>query len=543
MIQNSLFLQLSLVSVFTTICLAADSAPLASGVPTDSTAGPARVWVFFADKGLANEAEHQAALLLAEKSYPQRALQRRAQRRSVPGLVDDRDILVCQRYINDLIDSGAAIRVISPWLNAVSIDATAAQLARVRNLPAVRSIEPVRKGARQSVVPVEQVTKSGNTAPRDTYGYSSAQLAQITVTNMHSAGFTGAGVIVGILDTGFNRSHIAFNQPGHVVNVLAEYDFVKGDANAGPDPNDDPSQISHGTLILGCIAAYLPNTLIGGAYNASFVLAKTEDVTQEVPAEEDNYVAGLQFLESNGADLATSSLGYIDWYTQADLDGATAVTTIAVNTATDNGLICISAAGNAGNDGNPTTSSLIAPADARRVITCGATDVNGVLTSFSSDGPTADGRVKPEVLACGYHTYTVYPYDTTSIAYASGTSLSTPLVAAAVACLVQQHPDWGVAQMRKALMLTANTYVSTGTFDPLFARGYGVINTFNAGQQPGCLGDFNGDSLINLGDLAILLSNYGKVGPVRYKDGDLDTDGDVDLSDLAAFLGAYGGGC
>lgn len=536
-------LQLFISSLLTVNSLSLGAEPERARPMADKVSGNVRVWVFFADKGLADDAERDAALQAVEQTYPERALLRRALRRSEAGLVDERDIPVCQRYINDLVESGATLRVASPWLNAVSVDVPAERLTQIAGLPAVRAIEPVRKGIRQSVVPAVEVTRSNNIAPRDVYGYSSAQLAQITVTNMHAAGYAGAGVIVGILDTGFNRTHVAFNQPGHVVNVLAEYDFVNGDNNAAPEAGDDPDQMMHGTLILGCIGAYLPNTLVGGAYDASFVLAKTEDVTQEVPVEEDNYVAGLQFLEAHGADLATSSLGYIDWYTQADLDGATAVTTIAVNTATDNGLICLTAAGNAGNDGNPATSSLIAPADALRVLTCGAADVNGALTSFSSDGPTADGRVKPEVLACGYHTYTVYPYDTTSIAYASGTSLSTPLVAAAVACLLQQHPTWGVAQVRKALMLTANTYVSTGTFDPLFARGYGVINTFAAGQQPGCLGDFNGDGHIDLGDLALLLGNYGDHGAVRYKDGDIDTDGDIDLADLAAVLAAYGGGC
>lgn len=534
--MNRLFLaQAILLSMVTSFAWGQSSAGL--------TSGDQRLWIFFADKGLADASERDSALRNLEQSYDVHAIQRRALRRSSPGLFDDRDLPVCQSYLDAVANLGGHIRVVSPWLNAVSADIPSADLSSIQALPYVQRIEPVRRGTRANAVPAKQIIPAGNTLPRDLYGYSSGQLTQIAVTNLHNAGYTGAGVIIGILDTGFNRSHDAFNQPGHVVNVLAEYDFVNHDGNTAPEPNDASDQMVHGTLILGCIGAYLPNTLVGGAYNASFVLAKTEDVTQEVPVEEDNYVAGLQFIEAHGADMATSSLGYIDWYTQANLDGATAVTTVAVNTATDNGLICITAAGNEGNDGDPNTSTLIAPADAREVITVGATDVNGSLVSFSSTGPTADGRVKPEVLACGYHTYTVYPYDTTSIAYASGTSLSTPLVAAAVACLIQEHPTWGVAQMRKALMLTADTYVATGTFDPLIARGYGVINAFNAGQQPGCLGDFNGDHVIDLSDVATVLSHYGIHGAVRYKDGDADTNGSIDLSDLATVLANYGLGC
>lgn len=115
----------------------------------------------------------------------------------------------------------------------------------------------------------------------------------------------------------------------------------------------DSGQHWHGTAILGTIGAYKPDTLIGGAYDAAFYLAKTEDITREEPIEEDFYVAGLQWIEANGADLATSSLGYIDWYTQDDLDGETATTTIAVNIATANGLACCTAAGNGGHDNAP----------------------------------------------------------------------------------------------------------------------------------------------------------------------------------------------
>ena len=236
------------------------------------------------------------------------------------------------------------------------------------------------------------------------------------------------------------------------------------------------SQHNHGTMILGCIGSYQPGELVGGAYDASFVLAKTEDTSGEYEAEEDNYVAGLQFIEANGADMATSSLGYIDWYTQSQLDGETAVTTIAMNIANSNGLHVCTAAGNEYHDSDPATSSLIAPSDAYRVITCGATDLGGSITSFSSEGPTADGRVKPEVLACGSSTDTVSPSSDTGYTTADGTSLSTPLVACAVACLIEAHPEWTVDELRDALFQTADDYVANGTHDPLFVRGYGVVN-------------------------------------------------------------------
>src|SRR5262249_51423004 len=161
----------------------------------------------------------------------------------------------------------------------------------------------------------------------------------------------------------------------------------------------------------GELASYLPGTLVGAAWGASYVLCKTEDVTQEVPSEEDNYVAGIEFAEAQGADVVTSSLGYIDWYTQADLDGKTAVTTKAVNVAPSLGVICCTAAGNSGYDLDPHTSHLIAPADAFDVLTVGAVEPTLEYASFESDGPTADGRTKPEVMAMGTQVNSVWPYD------------------------------------------------------------------------------------------------------------------------------------
>lgn len=196
--------------------------------------------------------------------------------------------------------------------------------------------------------------------------------------------------------------------------------------------------------------------------------------------EEDYYVAGLEFIEANGGDMATASLIYIDWYTQEQLDGRTAVCTIGVNIATANGVHCCNAAGNMGHDQNPNTSHLGAPADAFQVITCGAVEPTGEIAGFSSDGPTADGRVKPEVLARGTQAYSVAPWDNHGWAEAAGTSMSTPQVAAVVACLVDARPNWSVDQLRDGLFTTSDYYISNGTFDPLHVHGYGIINAYAA---------------------------------------------------------------
>jgi hypothetical protein len=391
--------------------------------------------------------------------------------------------------------------VTSAWLNAVSVRGTLAQFEAIAALPFVARVEPVRRGRL-----LDQGRALGSSGPGPGaqqaaagtfYGLSEAQLDQIGLLDLHARGYTGDGVVIGILDTGFHRGHEAFNQAGHVLDVVAEHDFVDGDGDTDIEAGDPSSQHSHGTYILGTLGAYLPSELVGGAYDAAFVLCKTEDTTDEYQQEEDFYVAGLAFIEANGGDMATSSLGYIDWYTQADLDGLTAVTTVAVNVATENGMPCVTAAGNSGHDTNPATSTLIAPADALEVITAGAVDSTGAIASFSSEGPSADGRTKPELLARGVSTATVCAFtDVDCTTTVSGTSLSTPLLAAVVACLLEAHPDFTVGQLRARLFRTGDYFVANGTFDPEFVLGYGIPDADVAGF------DCNGNGVDDADDLA-----------------------------------------
>jgi hypothetical protein len=454
----------------------------AMGRLLENDAGPYRVWIFFADKDLADRTARDEAIAGVAASYDRRAIERRRLRgrSAVDGgpLFDFRDLPVHEPYVDQVAATGARVRIRSRWVNAVSAVATPSQIDAIAALPAVTKVQPVARSRRPELTeaPSTDVPEAPAEALSLDYGRSTDQLTQINLIALHEAGYTGEGVIVGILDTGFRRDHVAFNQPGHELDVIAEYDFVDDDPDTSNQAGDPPSQHNHGTLILGTLGSYFPGELVGGAYGASFALAKTEDTTDEYPAEEDNFVAGLEFLEANGVDITTSSLGYIDWYTQADLDGETAVTTIAVNTASDFGVHTVNAAGNDYHDSDPATSSLIAPSDAFFVITSGAVTSSGSIASFSSDGPTADGRVKPELLALGSGTDTVSSSSTTGFTTASGTSLSTPLVAAAVACLIQANPTWTVQVMREELFKNADYDPGGFGFDPLYVRGYGILD-------------------------------------------------------------------
>ena len=514
-------------------------------VLTSAAQAQPKHWVFFSDKGVA-PAELPAALAAVEASYDPHAKARRALRRSDPGLFDTRDLPLAPHMLTAIAATGASIHQHSRWLNAVSVRATPEQLDAIAQLPFVAHTAPVAWSERTQLIgPIEPAPgSSGGYTGRIDYGNAGPQITQMNLHTVHDQGLAGQGVRIAVLDTGFRRDHAVFSTPPYTLTVIAERDFINNDNNTAEQPGDPEGQHGHGTLILGTLAAHLPGQLVGAAYRASYILCKTEDISSETPVEEDNYVAALEFAELHGADVVTSSLSYSDWYTQAQMNGVTAVTSIAVNLATANGMHCCTAAGNAGHDEDPQTSRLGAPADALRVITCGSVNFQNLLSTFSSDGPSADGRIKPEVLARGRNTHTISPNDTTSLVTASGTSLSTPLVAGAVACLTQAHPDWTPLQMRQALFTTASRAANP---DPLFCEGYGILNAAAASAAVFCgTADFDGDG--DLGTDADIEAFFACLGgnccAACFSGGaDFNADGDVGTdADIEAFFRVLAGG-
>ena len=393
------------------------------------------------------------------------------------------DLDVDGGYIDAIRATGAAVRTCSRWFNAVSVDATPEQMERLAALPFVRETAPVRRAGRDPL-PGPGAPQASAKAAANGYGPGFEQLSSIGVVALHNQGFTGEGIRIALLDAGFpDRGHRAFAH----LDVVAERDFVSAGAGDGAPGEAGflPPGSNHGTQVLSVLAARDPGHLIGAAPDAQYLLATTEEIERELPHEEDFWVAGLEWADSLGADVVNSSVGYNEFedgtgYSYAELDGRTALTTIAAEIAVSRGLVVVAAAG---NEGDKPWRYVTVPADGPNVIAVGAVGlVQQEIAPFSSRGPTADGRIKPDVVAPGISIVVV---DTTQqpeesfsgYRRARGTSFATPLVSGAAVLLRQIHPAWTPAEVAAALKGTA---LDLGESGPDTTYGWGLVDALAA---------------------------------------------------------------
>jgi len=422
--------------------------------------GRIKAWIYFKDKGFpAHVINKRSQVKLSKKVI---------RRRNKVGLEAATwyDTDLNRIYIQSVLTSGAELQQESRWLNAISVFSTSENLESIAQLPCVKSVKPVLIHRRQDLAlgEINQSRINKSSAETIDYGLSLNQIQQININTAHEAGYFGQGVRILILDTGFYLDHQAFDS----LNIIAARDFINGDTIVSNETDQDSNgQQNHGTYTFSALGGYDPGNFVSPAFKSEFILAKTERLLEEIQQEEDDYVAALEWGETLGAEVVSSSLGYLDWYSFQDLDGNTAVTTRAIDIAISLGMVCVTAAGN--ENGN-SWNHIIAPADADSVISVGAVDKAGSIASFSSRGPTADGRIKPEVCALGVSTACAVP-GKNDYATVNGTSLSTPLVAGAAAVILSAHPEWTPMMVREALLITASQYSN-----PDNNYGWGIID-------------------------------------------------------------------
>ncbi|MBN1294747.1 MAG: S8 family serine peptidase [Candidatus Latescibacteria bacterium] len=419
-------------------------------------------WIFFKDRGDI-DVESVIAAKIVSPSEPKNS-GRRARLYDKARLFDETDVPVNPDYIARILETGCNFRTVSRYFNSVSVEIDDTALETVRTLTFVRAVEPVSR-FRKPAKPVMRKSEIREKPASLEYGASLAQLNSVGVVPLHALGYMGKGILIAVLDSGFeNLGHPAFDS----LTVSHKWDFVENDTNVDDD--------DHGAEVLSIIAALDHGAMIGAAPYATYILARTEIVEgDDIREEEDYWIAGIEWADSLGADIVNSSLGYSEFddssYSYADMDGKTAKTTIAADIAVEHGVVVVTSAG---NEGDTPWYYITSPADGFNVISVGSVDRGNNISSFSSRGPTFDGRIKPEFVTLGELVWTVNTTTLDSYHYQSGTSFAAPSVSGAVALLLEINPDWSPGMVFNSFIDTAQ---EAGP-DSLY--GYGFIDAYDA---------------------------------------------------------------
>lgn len=408
--------------------------------------------------------------------YPQaylspRALARR-QRLHIP--IDSMDLPVNKKYLSEIAAMDIRIRHTSKWLNSVTIVTTDSLAKQLEKLPFVKKVErvgryhePTKKELNVRNVPIEPYERTPGY-----YGYGSLQISMVNGHALHRLGYQGTNVYVGVQDGGFNNVDVMPFFDSLRVNhqLLPGKDFVDGDEYVY-------ESASHGSSVLSVMASNLPYLYVGTSPKATYLCMKTEDVRSESITEECNWVAAIEYADSMGIDIINSSLGYTQFseesmnYVYDDLNGQISRASRAADVAFSKGIFVVNSAGNSGAGAWKFVGT---PADSRGVFAIGAVTSARNRARFSSFGPTADGRIKPNISAMGQQVAvaSLRGYD---ISASNGTSLSSPLIAGLVANLKEAFPYTSNEAIRLAIEQSA-----TQANAPDNVLGYGIPDFYKA---------------------------------------------------------------
>lgn len=390
------------------------------------------------------------------------------------------DLPVNPDYISQIEALGVATYYQTKWMNGVLVQMDESQRVQVEALSFVLNTEFVAPNVPLTVLPSSMA--EGPSDPENDLAFP--QTSILGIDDMHDDGFRGEGIIIGIFDDGFqNLSTIPYFE--HLVSndrIAYTFDYVRGRETVS-------NNFHHGLRSLSTIAA-VGDDYLGTAPDATFILAATEDPPTEYRIEEYNWLFAAEQADSAGVDIISTSLGYSDGfsdpsmdYVTSEMDGETAIITIASNLAASKGIALVSSAG---NQGNSLWNIITAPADSEQVLAVGATSVAGEQASFSSEGPNARGVIKPDVVAVGRFTSLVNVAGNTT--FQSGTSFSAPQVAGLAAGLWQAFPNLTNSELIQLIRESGNTADNPdnrfGYGFPNWNRAIELINTSNQDSRP-----------------------------------------------------------
>ncbi len=436
---------------------------------------PNKYWVEFKDKSNSVYSTSQPLAFLS-----QRAIDRR-NRMGVS--VTAQDFPVNSWYLDSISNTGAMVLTTSRWHNGATFYTNDTSVVSIiRNFSFVISLEktksqavPLKKNSSFAVLPIKKNESTFAQVPKNNmdekttsdynYGNAYRQISMINGHFLHQLGFSGNGMLIGVLDAGFYHADVlpAFDSLWLHDQIVGFKDFVDPNANLFQES-------SHGMMVLSIMGGNIPDSIVGTAPKASYLLLRTEDAPTENLIEEDNWVAAIEYADSAGVDIINSSLGYTKFddttivRTYADMNGRKSRASLAATYASRKGMIVCNSAGNSALQ---PWHFIGVPADADSILTVGAVDAFKGYAPFSSVGPSADGRVKPDVSTMGLDTW-VQGVDG-FITSGSGTSFSSPVLAGSVACLWQAFPEKSNFEIMDAIRRSANQYNNPDTL-----LGYGV---------------------------------------------------------------------
>lgn len=422
---------------------------------------PDKYWVQFIDKAGSPFSIDNPEEFLSEKGIDRREAQGIA--------VIEQDIPVNQEYINQVLELGdIELLLKSKWFNSITIKTTDLSLiSEIEQLDIVSTVKSLKLYKKSNFKEEEYEHIQKNFNPND-YGTSYDQLEELNGEALHEYGYLGKNMLIFVSDGGFtNLNNVdAFNHLFEDNRIVGTHDFVDGDDNVF-------HASTHGTSVMGTMAGVIPNQLKGTAPEASYFLARTEDVGSEFVIEEDNWIAAAEMADSLGADIISTSLSYTTFdsssqnHSYEDLDGETTRIAIGAGIAAEKGMLIVVSAGNYFTQSWHYIGS---PADAYGILAIGGITKDSLHSSFSSAGPSADGRVKPEIAARGTAAVTANSGNN-GVSNVNGTSFSAPIISGISACLWQAFPSATSIQIREAIIQSAHLYTN-----PNDLMGYGIPN-------------------------------------------------------------------
>ncbi len=421
-----------------------------------------------------DKANNKYSLERPDEFLSQRSLDRRARQKI---LINETDLPVSGFYLDSLSKLGIEVINFSKWFNTALVKSDQSTFPDIlNNLDFINDKKKVFSSSIQksAIQKFNSEIMAVESPVNSYYGYAKEQISLSNGQFLHNKGYKGDGMVIAVIDAGFFKTNElpAFTTLWDNSSILGTRNFVDDNVNVF---NAHP----HGMYVLSIIGGNIPGTLVGTAPESSFWLIRSEDTSSEFPIEEDNWVAAAELADSVGADVINSSLGYYEFddpsmnYTYTDMDGKTTRVTQGAEIASSKGIfISVSA----GNEGNKNWHYIIAPSDAPNVLSIGAVDSLDQKAYFSSFGPSADGRVKPDVTAMGHAD--AFQGSNGSIVRGSGTSFSSPVLAGLAACLWQAFPDISNLELNEAIKKSGRNYhnpndgIGYGTADFLLAYYY-----------------------------------------------------------------------